>query len=301
MSWRVLFITKPCKLCVKNKQLSYESLENEEENLTLPLEDISVIVLENKQIALNNSLISEFAEYNIVCFTCDATHTPSGIFIPFHAHSRYSEIAFEQIALTEPLKKRLWQKIVETKIINQAEVLKKIDNDKSKKLIEISKNVQSGDAKNAEAHAAGIYWQNLFDKNFKRHNEDIKNAALNYGYAILRGGIARSVVASGLIPCLGLHHCNKLNAFNLVDDLIEPFRPLVDWEVLNLDLNETLTPANKQCLVKILTKNCSFKNEETTILKAIELTGQSLTKAIKANDFKLLEMPNFSKMPLFSE
>ena len=300
MSWRVLFVAKPCKLAVKNKQLFYEPFDENDEKITLPLEDISVIVLENKQISLNNALIAEFAEFNIVCFTCDATHTPSGIFMPFNAHSRYSEIAWEQINTTEACKKRLWQKIIISKIINQAEVLQEVRADKAKKLIEISKTVQSGDAKNAESYSANIYWSNIFDDKFKRHNEDIKNAALNYGYAIIRGAIARAVVASGLIPCFGIHHSNKLNPFNLADDLIEPFRPFVDWLVLNLKLEENLTTQNKQELVAVLTKNCSFNNEEITILKAIELSAQSLTKAIKSNDFKLLELPCFSKLPLFA-
>jgi len=121
MGWRILQITKPCKLSVKNRQLAYEAVEGD--GLTIPLEDISVLILENRQISLSNSLLSELTEYDIVLFSCDSTHLPSGAFFPFHNHSRYSEIAWQQMDASEPLKKRLWQEVVKQKIINQAAVL----------------------------------------------------------------------------------------------------------------------------------------------------------------------------------
>lgn len=303
MSWRIIQVGSPCHLAVKNKQLLYEPIEPDKEKLTIPLEDISVIVLENKQISLHNSLISEIAEYNIVLFTCDFSHIPSGVFIPFHNHCRYSEIAFNQIEMSEPLKKRIWQKIIKTKIYNQSTLLKKINNSQGRFLEKISEQVQSGDAKNSESYAASIYWKNIFE-NFKRHDDDIKNKALNYGYAIIRGSIARSIVGAGLIPCFGLHHNNKLNAYNLVDDLIEPFRPFIDLTVLNMGLCEkdlNLTPSHKQILINTLTKNCSYKEEEITILKACELSAISLAKSIVSKDISNLILPYFSKLPLFEE
>lgn len=245
MSWRILQITKPCHLSVKSKQLIYEPLEGGK--ISLPLEDISVLILEHKQISLHNSLISELAEYDIVMFSCDSTHSPSGCFFPFHNHSRYSEIAWQQVETSEPLKKRIWQELVKAKIINQSQVLKALNKPNSTKLIEISKLVQSGDAKNSEAFAAGIYWKSLFESFVRSDESDIRNSALNYGYAIIRGCLARFLVGAGLLPCFGVHHANKLNQFNLVDDCIEPFRAFVDYKISQIDLSaETeLTPKLK--------------------------------------------------------
>ncbi len=299
MGWRILQITKPCRLSVKNRQLVCEN--NDDNKLTLPLEDISVIVLENRQIIFSNALLSELADNDIVLFSCDFSHMPSGCFKPFHNHSRYSEIAWLQIETSEPLKKRIWQEIVKTKICNQAYCLKFFNKDYHKKLFEIAKLVQSGDAKNSEAFAANIYWKNLFE-DFNRHNEqDIRNSALNYGYAIIRGCMARSVVGAGLLPCFGIHHANKLNAFNLVDDLMEPFRPFVDYQVNKLSFTnfKEVDSQIKNKLVAILTQNCYISDEEVTLLRACDVVALSVAKTIKDKNLKYLQLPILKKLPLF--
>lgn len=299
MSWRIIQISKPCHLSVKNRQLIYEPQEGDK--ISLPLEDISVIILEHKQISLHNSLISELAEYDIVMFSCDRSHSPSGCFCPFHNHSRYSEIAWQQVETSEPLKKRIWQELVKAKIINQAHVLKSLNKPNAAKLIEISKLVQSGDVKNSEAFAAGIYWKSLFENFVRSNDNDIRNSALNYGYAIVRGCLARSLVGAGLLPCFGVHHANKLNQFNLVDDCIEPFRAFVDYKINHIDFSaETeLTPVLKNQIVSILTENCIFDGQEITLLKACELTAISVAKVIKNKDIKSLLLPRLEKLPLF--
>ncbi len=293
MGWRIIQISQPCYLRVKNKQLSYEPLEGD--SLTIPLEDISVVILENNQIMLNNSLLSEMMEYDIVLFTSDFSHMPSGVMHPFHNHSRYSEMASIQIEATQPFKKRLWQSIIKSKITNQGLVLKSLSKDNSNTLLEIAKQVQSGDLKNSEAFAASIYWKSIFE-NFNRHDSlDIRNALLNYGYSILRGAIARSVVGAGLMPCFGIHHHNKLNSFNLVDDVMEPFRPFVDFQVnlLNLTDIKELNPIIKNKIVQILTTNCLINNDEVNILKACELISSSLAKAFKYKSIEVLKLPSF--------
>ncbi len=298
MGWRILQITKPCKLSVKNRQLV---CENHEDKLTLPIEDISVIVLENKQIIFSNALLSELADSDIVLFSCDFSHIPSGCFAPFHDHSRYAEVAWAQAETSEPLKKRIWQEIVKAKIYNQASCLKFFNRQHHQKLLEIAKLVQSGDAKNSEAFAANIYWKDLF-ADFNRHNEfDIRNSALNYGYAVIRGCMARSVVGAGLLPCFGVHHANKLNAFNLVDDLMEPFRPFVDFQVnkLNISNLEELDSQTKNKLVEILTQNCSVNNEEVTLLRACDILALSVAKTIKNKNIRYLQLPFLKKLPLF--
>lgn len=298
MSWRIVQISSECKLSVKNRQLLYEPSDGEK--VTLPLEDISVVILENRHILLTSTLLSELAEYGICLFSCDGTHTPNGVYAAFGNHCRHSEVANLQVNVSEPLKKRLWQKIVKAKIRNQAEVLRRVGNRFADKLEKIAANIQSGDTENGEAFAAALYWDNLFS-DFKRHDGDTINAALNYGYAIIRGAVARSLVGAGLLPCFGLHHANKLNAFNLADDMIEPFRTFVDWVVVKADLskNDELKKEDKQRLVAVLTRNCSYDGEETTILKAVEQSAFSLVNAFKDREAKSLVLPEFSKAPLF--
>ena len=299
MSWRIVQITTPCKLSIKQQQLLYES--EEKGSLTIPLEDISVLILDNKQISLNTSLLSALNENGTVCIFSDMAHHPNGVMFPFHNHSRYSEIAWLQVECSEPFKKRIWQEIIKVKINNQAEVLELFNRENASKLREISKLVQSGDSKNSEAFAAGLYWKSLFNNFIRSDDNDIRNSALNYGYAIIRGCLARSVVGTGLLPCFGVHHCNKLNQFNLVDDLIEPLRAFIDYEVNLIDFNKysELTTELKKQLVNVLTKNCLFNNEEITLLKACENLASSLSQTIQHKDIKLLCLPILKKIPLF--
>ena len=298
MGWRILQITKPCHLGVRNRQLLYAPAEGDE--VRIPLEDISVLILENRQISLHNSLLSELMENDIVVFTDDASHLPSGAMFPFHNHSRYAEIAWIQSDMSEPLKKRLWQEVIKAKINNQALCLEIFNCPNAGKLKEIAKLVLSGDAKNAEAFAAGVYWQSLFGDFNRNNDDDIRNSALNYGYAIIRGCMARAVVGAGLLPCFGIHHANKLNQFNLVDDLMEPLRPFVDYQVNLMSFDKTgLNSLAKNQLVTVLTQNCIINDEEITILKTCELIAESMVRAIKNKDAKYLRLPILKKLPLF--
>ncbi len=299
MGWRIVQISKPCKLSIKNKQLLYISQDGDE--LKIPLEDISALILENKQVSFSNYLFSELSEYGIVLFSCGSNHLPSGVFFPFHNHSRYSEIAWQQVEMSEPLKKRLWQEIVKAKINNQAMCLEIFNCANFTKLREIAKLVQSGDVKNSEAFAAGIYWKSLWE-NFSRNDDaDIRNSALNYGYAIVRGCVARAVVGAGLLPCFGVHHANKLNQFNLVDDLMEPFRPFVDYVVskMNFEDKTELSVSDKGYLASVLTHNCLVDGEEIVLLKACEVLAVSVAKSIRQKDVKKLQIPVLKKLPLF--
>lgn len=293
MSWRVLNISNPCKLSVKNSQLLHEPQEGGA--TTLPLEDISVIILENSQIILTNYLLAQLAEYNIVLFSCDSKHIPAGTYIPFCQHSRNAEVAFLQSEWSEPFKKRIWQQIIKQKIINQSSVLESLKG--YNELSYLVDKVQSGDSTNVESFSARIYWNTLFD-DFKRHNEDKKNSALNYGYAILRGIIARFIAATGFIPCFGLHHSNNLNAFNLADDIIEPFRPFVDKTVFKIFEDqeyedENLSKEDKIKLLQILNQQCIYKGEQISLLKACEKVCFSLVNSTKAKDYNNFELPSF--------
>ncbi|MDR3208847.1 MAG: type II CRISPR-associated endonuclease Cas1 [Rickettsiales bacterium] len=296
MGWRVLQLSKPCKLYVKNKQLLYES---DETTATFPIEDLSVVVLETGFVQLTGSLLSEFAENGVVLFSCDSSHNPCGAFFPFHGHSRYAEITHVQIASSEPLKKRLWQSIVIQKIKNQADVLRLLGKSEAGVVSAIANRVQSGDSENTEAYAAQLYWKSLFDNFTRRDESNILNKALNYGYAIMRGCIARNVVGAGLMPCLGVHHNNQLNQFNLVDDLIEPFRPFVDFMVATTDFSneENLTPQLKNQIISILLCNCDISGEKVSLLKSCEMTAESMAKSLREKDFHLLKLPIINGYP----
>jgi CRISPR-associated protein Cas1 len=286
MSWRIVYFSKPAKLKIESSQLKY--IPDEGDALTIPIEDISVILLESNQILLTSALISKCCQNNIIIFSCDDKHLPCGVFIPFQQHSRVSQISNLQIKSSESLKKRLWQQIIKSKIYNQSTVLKLFNLDNSNLLLKISENVKSGDSDNSEAYSAKIYWQSLFG-NFTRQEDNKINASLNYGYAILRGAVTRAISSAGLMPSFGIYHSNDLNAFNLADDIIEPFRPFVDFKVYSMFKEnsnfkeQTLTTKDKFLLTGILLDKCIYDSEITSILNAIELTVNSFVLSLKTN------------------
>jgi CRISPR-associated protein Cas1 len=293
MSWRIVQVTKECKLSLKSNQVLYTP-SDDSETATIPLEDIAVIIADNSEIIFSANILQALAEYGIALFICDKSHIPSGLFLPFHQHSRYTEIFKLQLEWSEPFKKRIWQKIIEQKIYNQFAIIKKIKSVENTRLLKLSKSVLSGDTNNNEAHAAREYWNDLF-ADFKRGAEDIKNKALNYGYAILRGAVARAVVGSGFMPSLGVHHSNNLNSYNLADDVIEPFRPLIDeivFEEFQDENKSDLTTKDKQKLIAVLTKFCLYNGEKLTVLKAIERTAETLQRATKEKEPNFLILPN---------
>ena len=293
MSWRILQITKPCTLKIKNRQLLYVPHEGEE--MSFPLEDISVLILENRQITMYNTLLAELARHGICLFSCDENHMPAGAYYPFHSYYQSSRIAQLQVETRKPLQNRLWQELIIAKIQNQAKCLELLQLQGTEKLYAYSKKVVSGDKQNIEATAANYYFKMLFESFSRQNEEDLKNVFLNYGYAVVRACIARSLVGVGLLPCFGLHHANKLNAYNLADDLIEPYRPFVDYTVYMLfeeNSIENITPEYKNKLVQVLTMQIGFNDEEISILKAIEYSCQSLAKSIKSKK-NVLALPYF--------
>ncbi|MDK9692778.1 MAG: type II CRISPR-associated endonuclease Cas1 [Sulfurimonas sp.] len=293
-AWRSVLVTKPCKLSVKSLQLIYEP--HEEESIKVPLEDITVMVLETHQATLTTALLSQIAEKNIALFTCDGYHMPNGCFTPFHQHSRLSQIAHIQRDMKLPLKKQIWQKIITQKISNQSKLLKYFDIDNLQ--LELLKDkVKSGDSENLEALAARKYWQMLF-KNFLRDQKalDPRNIALNYGYAIVRGAVARSLVAHGLLPTFGVFHNSELNAYNLADDMIEPLRPMVDMVVKKLEIEDELDVhlgiSVKSALINVLNMQMKLNDETVTLLHLCDVMAQTFVKSLKMNDANQLNLPS---------
>lgn len=298
MGYRSIIISKPSKISLKNHNFLYSPHNGED--IMVPIIDISVIILETHQVTITSALLSRMADENILVFSCDKKHTPNGIFTPFHQHSRFSLMVHLQTKWSEPFKKRLWQKIIKQKIKNQAIVLKNINKEKEyKELRNIEKRVNSGDSENLEAQAAKIYFAYLFKDFMRRDISDWRNSALNYGYSIIRGVIARDLSASGLIPALGIHHKNQLNSFNLADDLIEVFRAFVDFEVYKLQKENNipkiyeLKSEHKIKLIEILQKTVYINGEKSTLLNSVNILVSSLANATKENDTKNIRLVSF--------
>lgn len=296
MGWRTVVITKPSKISIENDQLKYAPKDGEV--IKVPIDDISVIILEVHQVTITSALMSRLTESNIVLFTCDKTHTPNGVFIPFHQHSRYAQVAHKQIAWTEPFKKRVWQKIVSGKVWNQSKTLEYMGKEKVKQLEAYAKNVKSADSTMVESSAARIYFVALFGKFNRRDESDWRNSALNYGYALIRGAISRSLAAHGFLPAFGLFHHSTLNAFNLSDDIIEPYRAFVDVVVSEhyenfIELpNTRFLPEHKVELYQLFTMKISIDENSTTLLNSIEVCVTSLMNATLEKDVGLLKLPS---------
>lgn len=294
MSWRSVLISKGGKLSLQRKQMLICQDEGE---FTVPLEDIAIVVVENRETVITVPLLSAFGQYGITLLTCDEQFLPCGQFLPFNQYHRQLKILKLQLGMSLPLKKQLWQNIIKQKILNQSSVLQTAGLEKlANKLRIMAKSVKSGDKDNLEAQSAALYFPALFGKNFTRQNERYAvNAYLNYAYSILRSAIARALVQYGWLPQMGIFHHNELNAFNLADDFIEPFRPLVDNYVWHFAQNETLDaslpPVHKHSLVKLLHYQMRCKNEISSVLTIIERCIASFQTSIRQNQAESLLLP----------
>ena len=311
---RTLFFSNPAHLYKRNEQLCIsmnKATETEDETkiITIPIEDIGVVVLDNKQITLSHALIDALLQNNAALITCDDSHMPSGLMFPLDVHYTQTERFKAQIAATEPLKKQLWQQTVSAKLANQSRLLKSLINDTGNAqrqaqladaaawLLSFSKDVKSGDGDNHEARGAAIYWQNLFapEMNFRRQpglrHEAPPNNLLDYGYAILRAVVARGLVGSGALPTLGIFHRNKYNAYCLADDIMEPYRPYVDKIVCSLvsssDDWQQLTPAIKKHFLEIPALDIVIDGEQSPLMVGLQRTTAGLMKCFEGESRKM--------------
>ena len=244
----------------------------------MPIEDISALMLESRRATLSAAALSALAQNGTAVFVCDEKHLPCGVLLPYAQHSRQLTVAHAQQTLTLPAKKRLWQQLVIAKIENQAECLALCGKTQEAAFLHSrARAVTSGDKDNLEASAAAFYFPALFGTGFTRSADDGRNAALNYGYAILRGYAARCAAVYGLLPWEGLHHCSQLNQYNLADDLMEPFRPVVDLYVAaNVDEASTLAPALKHALFGLMNADILSGGQHHSVAYAMERLVQSL-------------------------
>ena len=263
MSFKQIFIKNKSYLSYRNNAMV---VKNEFSETTVSLDDIDIVLVENQQTTITSALLSNMAKSNISVIFVDDTYIPSAICTGLYKNSRTSKIQKAQIAVSKPRLNRLWKEIVISKILNQADILKRHNGDEH--LYRLIKKVTSGDRGHMEAIAASYYFKAIFGNGFCRTNDvDARNKALNYGYSVLRSSIIRHIVAYGLNPSFGIWHSSELNAYNLADDLLEPFRPLVDGYVLDNVAEETLFCSEiKQRLVGLLYAKVKSSNQGKVIL-----------------------------------
>ncbi len=302
---RTLCFSNPAYLSVRNSQLVIQLPEVENSNLsesikqdsvrTVPMEDIGVVVLDNRQITITQGAIEELLNNNCAVISCDSNHLPIGLMLPLAGNTTQNERFRAQIDSSLPLKKQLWQQTIQCKIRNQAAVLKTCRGVEVGNMMAWASKVKSGDPDNLEARAAAYYWSNMFPSipDFTRDREGCPpNNLLNYGYAILRAVVARGLVASGLLPTLGIHHHNRYDAYCLADDIMEPYRPYVDKQVVDM-LDEgvdatSITKEIKQSLLSIPVLDVVISGQRSPLMIAVGQTTASVYRCFSGESRKVV-------------
>lgn len=294
MAFRNVYLQNDVYLKIKDEQLVVKKTNEE---TTIPLEDLNSVFIESLQTVITTYTLQKFIEHDIIVYVCDEKHLPTGIIIGTNNYSRQLKNIKQQIEMSKPLMKRIWQDIVKVKILNQAKCLQELNIKQYTKLEEMLIGITSGDKNNVEAKAASLYFKLLFGSKFNRSLDCIQNAALNYGYAIVRGMIARTLVMYGFEPSIGIFHHSQLNNFNLADDFIECFRPLVDLYILtNIDLTQDeLTPENKKEIYKIINCLVLIDGKKFNIQGAIEYMIKSFSTSMIKNE-NLIKLPYLIKL-----
>lgn len=287
---RTIYFGNPAYLHVLNKQLVIDLKQETASSASIPIEDIGIVMLDHPQITITHEVIKSLLSNNAIVVSCNESHMPLGMMHPIDGHHLASKNFRAQVECSLPLKKQLWQQTIIAKIANQAAVLDRLGK-QSNRLHVLVKNVLSGDSENCEGQAAAYYWRTLF-QDFTRDPEgDPPNNLLNYGYAILRAIIARALVSSGLNTILGIHHHNQYNAYCLADDIMEPYRPYVDYLVYNLckdnNLARYLDKETKAKILSIATIDIKFGKTTSPLMVGVSHTTSSLVSCFLGHKRKI--------------
>jgi len=284
---RTLLVENKTVITTRNLQLI---LKSEIRESSVPIEDIGFLIIDHAETYLSIPAMNLLIENNTSLILCNNNHLPNGMFLNLNSHHIQQEIFKNQIDASVPLKKQLWQQTIIEKITNQGILLEMITGEKNSFQFLASK-VLSGDSSNMEGVAANQYWKSFFEIKFKRERfGDYPNNFLNYGYAILRAATARALSGSGLLNTLGIHHKSKYNAFALADDIMEPFRPIVDekvYEIMQRYEEQELNTVIKTELLQILTRTVYFKEEKSPLMVALQKTASSLQQCYTGNRKKI--------------
>lgn len=293
---KTLYFGNPSYLRLRQQQMVIEFPKTEEKpTRSIPIEDIGLIILDHQQITISQGLLTALIENNAAVLNCDQRHLPSSMLLPMQVNHTFTEKLRYQLDSSEPLRKNLWQQTVKTKITNQAGVLLKHGIDADNMLYWAGK-VRSGDPDNYEGRAAANYWEKLmvgFDSFRRGRYGEPPNNLLNYGYAVLRAIVARSLVASGMLPAMGIHHRNKYNPFCLADDIMEPYRPFVDELVLQIveqyERNEIeeLSPKIKKDLLVLPTIDIAIEGNKSPLMVGMQRTTASLMQCFEGDKRKI--------------
>jgi CRISPR-associated protein Cas1 len=293
MSWRIIYIeeAEEMKLYLDNLKVI-----KDEQEILIPLSDIHTIIVDNLRTVITGRLLNKLADYHILLIICNESHNPNVFSLGLYSHYRVYGVLKQQLEWDESIKGEMWKRIVQIKINNQRSVLEYLNksSDVSRRLQILANEVEFDDLHNREGHAARLYFNELFGENFRRErgSVDSYNAALNYGYIVLRACVTRTIVAYGLHPALGIGHRNQFNAFNLADDCMEVFRPVVDlWVATTVKDSDYLSKEVKQQLIRRLSAKLDIGGQRQTVLNAIDLFVQSFIKAMNMKDVNLLEYP----------
>lgn len=287
---RTLFFSNTVCLSLKNKQLVVRYPQTEDET-TVPVEDIGFVVIDNSQVMITVPLINALTENNAAVVFCNDKHLPFSMNLPLDINTIQSQLFSNQINAKLPVKKKCWKQVVESKIANQGRLLEKYGK-KADKLFESARNVKSGDSTNREGYAAKLYWETLMGKDWYRDRFGLwPNNFLNYGYAILRAAVARATIGSGLLPTLGINHHNKYNAYCLADDIMEPYRPFIDDEVMEYidsSQEEEISLEFKKKVLQVLTRDVKIGKVKRPLMVALTMTTASLAKVFAGEETNLV-------------
>ncbi|WP_353661818.1 type II CRISPR-associated endonuclease Cas1 [Hydrogenimonas sp. SS33] len=291
-AWKTIRITKPCRLSIDNGNLV---VEDDTMRVKLSLPDTDSIIFEGDRFTLSAKVLSALSRHKVATLFCDEYYMPTAILHPYHQSSLATETLKAQLSLPDELRDRLWQEIIRVKILNQSAVLKHFAKENAK-LENYAEQIRPGDPYGAEAKSARLYWKELFD-GLKREADslDVRNQALNYAYAILRSLITRDLSAAGFLPALGLWHDNRYNAFNLSDDLMEPFRPIVDAAVyllLPLYEEEYLSPEFKKAIISIFDSEYLIYEAGLSSLRTVSTRYiQGFKATVRSRNIERLHFP----------
>lgn len=280
MSWRTVVITRQAKL---EEKLNYLYVRDAESTTKIHLSEISVLMIESTAVSLTASLLCELSKRKIKVIFCDEKRSPQSELVSYNDGCDTSLKLKKQIAWTEDFKKAVWTEIVREKILMQANLLYEMKKEECDMLYRYIDEICFGDSTNREGHAAKVYFNSLFGKDFTRQNDSPTNAALNYGYSLILSCFNREIVALGYTTKLGLFHDNMFNCFNLSSDLMEPFRPFVDREVCTM-FGDAFGKEEKAQLLSVLNQNVQFCGKSQTVANAIRLYCKCVTDALCEND-----------------
>lgn len=296
---RTLYFGNPAYLKTINEQLVVQLHKEEAEPKSIPIEDIGLLILDHQQITITQALISKLVANNTAIVSCNDKHHPIGLMMCLDGHTLQSQKFQAQVNATVPLKKQLWQQTIAAKINNQAAMLS-FCRQENKLLLNLAETLKSGDSDNCEAQAAAYYWKKVFAEFWENESVVFKrdpegqppNDLLNYGYAIIRALVARSLVASGLLPTLGIHHRNQYNAYCLADDIMEPYRPYVDYSVWQIMRQNgkylEMGPQIKKALLEIPAMDVKIDDKKSPLMNAVQRTTASLAKCFEGYTRKII-------------